>query len=134
MADWWMSDAEIALEYRQAANKVEQINIFAQLFCAPKKSVVDKLINIGCLTDDLFETIKKEQENKKFMAKDTLDIVREYYNKGYSDSAIATMTGMSIEMVTNRRRKMGLRSNNPSLGVDGIWRRHGDTSAGGTKR
>ena len=49
MNDMYMSDAEIATGYRTAKNKTKQIGVLAELNAVPRRTMEDKLVELGLM-------------------------------------------------------------------------------------
>lgn len=94
MSDW--TEDEICMLYRDAKYKEQQIEILTQLTGFPRWKIENILMEGGYLElDD-----KKKEE-----------ILKEYYNNGLSDSAIARKTGVAQSQVSTFLRSKGLAPN-----------------------
>lgn len=49
MSDMYMSDAEIATGYRTAKNKAKQIGVLAELNAVPRRTMEEKLVELGLM-------------------------------------------------------------------------------------
>lgn len=49
MSDMYMSDTEIATGYRTAKNKTKQIGVLAELNAVPRRTMEDKLVELGLM-------------------------------------------------------------------------------------
>lgn len=122
MADWWMDDDQISSSYRCAADRVNQIKILGQLCSATKKEVLQKLLEIGSISEEKYDEYLSELCDRRKTTPRTIEVWMGLYKSGYSDAAIGKLTGNTKSTIRSWRHRLNLKSNNPALGVDGIWR------------
>lgn len=124
MADWWMGDTEILVSYHLAKDKIDQIQVIAELNAATIAEAVEKLVGVGGLS-------RAEADNAvKLLADRTLKMKisgtiekrsKELYDEGYSDQAIGKFIGVSKGQVQYWRTKRGYPANVPAKSFDGKW-------------
>ena len=124
MAEWWMDDTEIALSYRLAKDRVDQIQVLADL--ARTREVADKLVSLGELSEQDAELLLEQlSERRSAIFGNIKEKCLSLYQEGYSDGAIAMILDLSKGQVKRWRHKNGYAPNIPAKGYDGIWRRGG---------
>ncbi len=108
-----MSDFEIVRDYRHAKNKVEQVQILADMNLCSKKEIQDLL----------------EERGVKVLKTDTPEEKRQsisyLYSKGKTDEEIATLIGMKPSSVGVMRVKLGLKKHKKKrkpVGSDFLFR------------
>lgn len=128
MADWWMSDGEIASDYRLAKDQVMQVKILAELNDATLEETAEKLVSIGLMTKEeaeksirMIRAIGRGRDVTPAMEKECM----KHYKEFYSDSAIAELVGTTRMAVLNWRKRNRIAPNNPSRTVDGRWYSNG---------
>lgn len=92
-----MSEFEILRDYRQAKNKVNQIQILADMNTCSKKEIEDFLEERG-VTVLKCDTLEERRET-----------VRLLYHQGLHDEDIAIVTGLKPSSVGQIRIRLGLK-------------------------
>ena len=92
-----MSDFEIVRDYRHAKNKVEQVQILADMNLCSKEEIEDVLEQGGVMV--LRADTPEEKRQSVFYL----------YHKGIDDEEIATLIGLKPSSVGQIRVKLGLK-------------------------
>lgn len=111
MNDMFMSDAEIATGYRTAKNKTKQIGVLAELNAVPRRTMEEKLVELGLLE----KTGGGEPLPAPAPAPEAAPFdetrARELYAEGRDDLAISEMLGVSKAVFAKWRRAQRLGAN-----------------------
>ena len=92
-----MDDFEIERDYRHAKNKVQQIQILADMNMCSKKEIEDFLEERG-VTVLKCSTLEERNETVRYL-----------YNQGMYDEDIAIVTGLKPSSVGQIRIRLGLK-------------------------
>lgn len=121
MNDMFMSDTEIATGYRTAQNKTKQIGVLAELNDVPRRTMEDKLVELGLL---------EKTGGGEPIPVPTTEVApfdetraRELYAEGRDDLAISEMLGVSKALFAKWRKSQGLCANYPKQRAPGKPRR-----------
>ena len=116
MEKWYMTNDEIAVSYRQAKNKAEQVLVLAELNVKTRDETLDKLAEIGAISaaEAAYEKAKPKQRRAK---RNTGQRTKPYpfdvgfaqglLASGSSDAEIAAVVGASRSMIERWRRDHG---------------------------
>ena len=120
MSDMYMSDAEIATGYRTAKNKTKQIGVLAELNDVSRRTMEDKLVELGLLVKTGGEPLPAPAPEAA-----PFDETRaqELYAEGRDDLAISEMLGVSKAVFSKWRKGQGLSANYPKQRAPGKPRR-----------
>ena len=121
MSDMFMSDAEIATGYRTAKNKTKQIGVLAELNAVPRRTMEDKLVELGLME----KTGGGEPLPAPAPEAAPFDEARarELYAEGRDALAISEMLGVSKAVFAKWRKAQGLSANYPKQRAPGKPRR-----------
>lgn len=129
MAKFWMTDEQIASEYRTAKDRISQVEILSQLNCVPIDGVIDKLMSLGAMTEkeaQLAAAGRTKYSRSRRITIEMDDRLMKLYLDGYSDTAIAELVGVGRWCVLQWRKRNALPAKNPSKTADGRWVKHRD--------
>ena len=119
----YMSDAEIATGYRTAKNKTKQIGVLAELNAVPRRTMEDKLVELGLMEKTGGgEPLPAPAPTPEAAPFDETR-AQELYAEGRDDLAISEMLGVSKAVFAKWRRAQGLSANYPKQRAPGKARR-----------
>lgn len=123
MAEWWMDDFEIAQLYRQAKDRVMQLQILAELNVTTTRKMAKKLVSINVLTEEEAQEVLKQlrDKNPAALSVEEDEIRMDLYEQRYSDKAIAEKIGVTRHAIRSWRERRGLPSFDPTKDINGNW-------------
>lgn len=123
MAEWWMDDYEIAQLYRQAKDRVTQLQILADLNVTTTRKMAKKLVSINALTEEEAQEVLKQlrDKNPDALSMEEDEIRMDLYEQRYSDNAIAKKIGVTGFAIRSWRERRGLPSFDPKKDINGNW-------------
>jgi hypothetical protein len=104
-AEMQMTASEIVRSYKEAANRDEQVMILADLNACSEKKIKAILTKAGVY----IEPPKKETKRYIPWTEKDYETMRRMYEQGASDREISEALGRSMNMICQRRLRMGLR-------------------------
>lgn len=107
-----MSDAEIAMRYRNALDPKKAVKILAQLNGAGPADITEALARVGI-------TPARPAPPRNIQKRLNQQLAQELYNQGLDDNEIAKITGVSDTAVYHWRYRNGLPPNAKHRRQDG---------------